>query len=110
MAVDVDEAVAFLQFCSRSADQIDTAPSCVAHEIDTVCDCFSDLHQVVVQVLDAVIIVDRPLAVLAFDQFIYRAQAVFDDEQWFLVTIQKVFRMIRKPFGSICHPHADASR
>ncbi|MPN09810.1 hypothetical protein SDC9_157102 [bioreactor metagenome] len=41
----------------------------------------------VIQVLDAVIIIYRPFAIFALDQFINSTQAVFDDEQWFLVAI-----------------------
>lgn len=78
VAIDVDEAIALFHLGRRGADEVDAAPCRVAHDGHAVGDGLSDLHEVVVEVLDAIVVIDRLAALAVVDELVVRAETVFD--------------------------------
>ncbi|BAF55744.1 hypothetical protein cgR_5055 [Corynebacterium glutamicum R] len=58
VAVYINETIALGHLSCGGRDQVNGTPSGVAQQVDAIFDCFADLHEVIVEVLDAVVVID----------------------------------------------------
>lgn len=65
--VDINESVTLGHFRSGHAHQVNRTPGRITHQLHTVLDCFFHLNNMLLQVVDAVSIMDRTVSLNTVD-------------------------------------------
>ena len=87
ISVDVDEAVTLAHLRGRRAHEVDAAPRRIAHDGHAVGDGLLHLHEMVVQIVDAVVVLHRHAARAVRDEHVLCAQPVLHDEERLLPAV-----------------------
>ena len=97
--VHIDHTIALFDLRRGAGDQVNAAPAGIAHHVHAVVQRFADLHQVVVHVADAVIILHRKAAVAVRHQGVVGTQAVFGNEQGLVVAAVQPVQGVAQALG-----------